>query len=363
MNPKIRYNFGAGPSTLPKILLEQAQAELLDWHGMGISILELGHRTPQFMQVMEEMEQDLRDLLSISAHYHVVFTSSPARGHFSMIPLNFLSKGKKGAYCVSGVWSAMAYQEASRLADVYVLARSEAPHHSTPSFEGAKALEDSAYFYFTSNETVDGNAFHQLPPVHDLPLVADMSSSLLTERVDVNDYALIFAGAQKNIAPAGLSIAIIHDDFLHRQPASVLPTVMDYRNLVAHRSLYATPPVFSCYFAGLMFKWVKAQGGVSALAKVNQRKAQKLYDFIDASDFYHAPVAKDSRSMVNCCFTLGSPDKDARFIEKALAWGLYGLKGHRLVGGLRASLYNSMPEAGVEALIDFMAEHQSVEAL
>lgn len=348
------YNFGAGPATLPESILLEAQAELLSWKGLGLSILELGHRTPEFVQLMQEAELDLRQLLTIPDNYHVLFLGSSARTQFAMVPMNLMSAGQQAAYLISGIWSNMAYEEARRLTSAYSLGHSE---KTVPVLSEAAIREGTAYVYFTPNETINGVRFAKTPKTGSIPLIADMTSCLLSEPINVNDYGLIFAGAQKNIAPAGMTLVIIRSDLLDKPNSISIPTMMDYKTHVTHHSLYATPPMFNCYFAAKMFKWVKAQGGVNALYQINCAKSAKLYDYIDNSGFYVCPVEKESRSLMNVCFLLPNPEMETDFLNQACQHGLYALKGHRLVGGIRASLYNAMPMEGVDALIQFMQEY------
>lgn len=351
------YNFGAGPATLPESILLEAQAELLSWQGCGMSIMETGHRTSEFQQLMDEAERDLRELLVIPDHYYVLFLGGAARTQFAMVPMNLLSNDQQAGYLISGIWSAQAYDEAHKLTSAYCIASSgNGAFTRTPDPLNWQLRDNTAYVYYTPNETVNGIRFSTIPRMGDIPLVADMTSCLLSEPIDVSRFGLIFAGAQKNIAPAGLTIVIIRADLLEMFGETPIPTMMDYRTHVTHKSLYATPPMFNCYLAGKMFKWIKAQGGVQALYQINQEKAAKLYHYIDASTFYHCPVEPDSRSIMNVCFSLEKPELEDAFLTKANLRGLYALKGHRLVGGLRASLYNAMPMAGVDALIVFMQE-------
>jgi len=351
------YNFSAGPATLPESILLEARAELLNWHGLGLSVMEISHRSAPFQAIMEEAEALLRTLLAIPDHYHVLFLGGAARTQFAMIPMNLLSSASQAAYLISGCWSSMAYKEACRLKKAYCVGTSEPSHFTTlPDAHVDALLPDTKYLYYTPNETINGVRFPNVPVCGTVPLVADMTSCLLSEPINVADYGLIFAGAQKNIAPAGLTVVIVRSDLLENAADPVIPTMLDYRTHTANHSSYATPPTFNCYMAGKMFHWIKAQGGVHALYQHNCEKAAKLYQFIDASSFYHCSVATDARSIVNVCFTLSQPDRTDEFVKQALRRGLYGLKGHALVGGLRASLYNAMPMAGVNALIAFMGE-------
>ncbi|MDF1828114.1 MAG: 3-phosphoserine/phosphohydroxythreonine transaminase [Legionellaceae bacterium] len=338
------YYFGAGPAALPESILREVQAALLDWHDTGLSILEIGHRSPSFMALLQQAEHDLRELLNIPQNYHVLFLGGAARAQFSMIPQNLLSaSADQAAYIVSGVWSSMAFDEAKRFGTAYALEL------------GDTCQPKTAYVYYTPNETVDGVQISAIPDTGDVPLVADMTSCLLSEVIDVRRFGLIFAGAQKNIGPAGLTIVIVRDDLLAIQPKSTVPTMLDYRVHAKHHSLYATPPVFQCYMAANMFAWIKSQGGVRVLEDINIAKSAKLYAYIDASSDYHAMVDDVAlRSRMNVCFRLADRTREADFLAAAEACRLRGLKGHRLKGGMRASLYNAMPMEGVDALIAFM---------
>lgn len=350
------YNFTAGPATLPEPVLRDAQNELLNWKGMGMSVMEIGHRTPAFRDLLDHAESTLRALLGIPANYHVLFLGGAARTQFAMIPLNFLGEQQKAGYLISGVWSQMAFDEAVRLKNAYCAGTSKSSEFTTlPQYS---VSSQTRYVYYTPNETVNGVQFSSIPQVNELPLVADMTSCLLTEPIDVSNFSLIFAGAQKNIAPAGLTVVIIQDEFMQQITSSKIPTMLDYRVHAKHHSLYATPPTFNCYMADKMFTWIRAQGGIEALYKVNCQKAEKLYEYIDHSKLFKANVDKKARSKVNVCFTMTKPELEEAFCIQAEASGLYGLKGHRLVGGLRASLYNAMPIEGVNALIEFMHQFE-----
>jgi phosphoserine aminotransferase len=338
------YYFGAGPAALPDVILREAQAEFLDWRGLGLSVLEIGHRTEEFTTLLFDAEADLRDLLDIPANYHVLFLGGAARTQFSMVPMNLLAPGKQAGYLISGLWSRLAYEEAKRLGTAYVI-----PSETILQYE-----ENTAYVYYTPNETVDGVYYSDIPDVGNIPLIADMTSCLLTEPVDVRQFGLIFAGAQKNIAPAGLTLVIVRDDLLKICPKQVVPTMLDYRVHAAHRSLYATPPVFQCDMAARMLRWIKAQGGLQVLYQLGCEKAAKLYAYIDASSEYVCSIKPNLRSRINVCFTLKDETQELGFLRAAERRNLRGLKGHRLRGGLRASLYNAMPMAGVDALIGLM---------
>lgn len=349
------YDFSAGPAQLPERVLHEAQAELLNWEGQGCSMLELGHRTPAFEALLMQAQDDLRALLSIPDNYHVLFLGGAARMQFSMVPMNLIHPSQTAAYLLSGTWSQLAYEEAARLSSAYVLGSSgDGGYRAAPDFSSQAIQPNTAYVYYTPNETVHGVRFDRVPKGFEMPLVADMTSCLLSEPINIDDYGLIFAGAQKNIAAAGLTLVIVRADLLTHAPSTVLPYMLDYRTHVTHRSLYATPPTFQCYLAAKVFQWIKEQGGVSALSERNEEKAAALYDFIDASSFYRCDVEKRSRSRMNVCFSLTNAAYEDAFLRDATQAGLYNLKGHRLVGGLRASLYNAMPMEGVLALIAFM---------
>ncbi|KTC66207.1 phosphoserine aminotransferase [Legionella adelaidensis] len=349
------YNFGAGPAALPQEILVEAQRELLNWNEQGMSILEIGHRTPEFRTLLQEIEQDFRDLLHIPNDYAVLFMGGSARNHFAMLPLNFVSPDKKAGYLITGLWSELAYKECARFKPTYCVASNSENRNMTPPPESWEIKQNTAYLYFTNNETVDGIRLPEVPKVG-LPLIVDMTSSLLTEPINVRDYAVIFAGVQKNIANAGMTILIVQKQFLQTITETHLPAILDYRVHVENHSLYATPPVFNCYLAGKMFKWLKAKGGVDTFYHENVKKSQKLYQYIDASDFFYCPVEESARSLVNVCFYMKDSSLEDEFLLKAKENGLLALKGHRTRGGLRASLYNAMPLEGVDALIQFMQD-------
>jgi phosphoserine aminotransferase len=356
------YNFGAGPAMLPEDILREVQSELLNWQGLGMSVLETGHRTTEFMQLMKDAEQLLRRLLTIPDNYHVLFLGGPARLQFGMIPLNFITEKQQAGYLITGIWSSLAYEEACRLKKAYCIATSEKNNfRALPPSSEWTFKENTAYLYYTPNETINGVRCAFAPErCSAIPLIADMTSCLLTEPINVADYAMIFAGAQKNIANAGLTLVIIRDDLLNTINDNAITSFLDYRTHVTHKSLYSTPPTFNCYMALKMFQWIEKQGGVESLYKVNIEKAARLYQFIDASSFYQCKIAKDSRSFVNVCFTLVNPELEELFLEKAHHNALLALRGHKVVGGLRASLYNAMPIEGVEKLITFMDDFARV---
>lgn len=351
------YNFSAGPAMLPEAVMREIQKELLNWHGLGMSVMEIGHRTAPFMDLMKSLEADFREVMSIPDHYHVLFLGGAARSQFAMIPMNLLSKKDDAGYLISGIWSSMAYDEACRLKKAYCVADSQQNGYTNiPDPSSWQFRDETSYLYYTPNETINGVRFNKIPSCSGVPLVADMTSMILSEPIDVSQFGLIFAGAQKNVANAGLTIVIIREDLLDKVSHTVLPTMMDYRTFITQHSLYATPPTFNCYVAQKVLQWIKAQGGVDTLHSINVKKAGALYRYIDDSNFYQCRVQKDARSLVNVCFTLIDPGLEQEFLKQAEANGLYGLQGHRTVGGLRASLYNAMPMEGVEALIAWMQD-------
>lgn len=349
------YNFSAGPAMLPEAVMREVQAELLNWHGSGMSVMEIGHRTAPYIALMELLEADFRDVMSIPDNYHVLFLGGAARTQFAMIPMNFLSKKEYAGYLISGIWSSLAYDEARKLKQAYCVGTSKKEEFTdVPDPKTWQLRDHTSYLYYTPNETINGVRFRDIPSCPGVPLIADMTSSILSEPIDVSKFGLIFAGAQKNIANAGLTIVIVRDDLVHSLSSDVLPTMMDYRTFVNHHSLYATPPTFNCYIAQKMLQWIKKQGGVDALYPINVKKAEALYQYIDDSTFYQCRVEKNARSLMNVCFTLTEPSLEQEFLKRAVSEGLCGLQGHRTVGGLRASLYNAMPMEGVDALIAFM---------
>lgn len=342
---------------LPGPVLKEAQEELLDWHHHGMSILEVGHRTSDFVALLDEAKRSLKELLFIPDNYQILFLGGAARTQFAMIPMNLLHAGETGGYLITGVWSKMAFEEAQLLKNAYCLASKEQDGFvSVPEPKHWIIQENTSYVFYTPNETVNGTRFSYVPNTENIPLIADMTSCLLSEPIDIRRYGLIVAGAQKNIANAGLTLVIIRDDLLARDPNPAIPTMLNYKIQAANNSLYATPPVFNCYLAAKMFDWVKKQGGVEVLFRQNCLKAAKLYQYLDASDFYTTAVDREARSLMNVCFSLKNPALEHQLLVQAEQRGLHALKGHRLVGGLRASLYNAMPLAGVDALVEFLSD-------
>ncbi len=350
------YNFASGPAMLPHAVLEQAQAELLDWHGTGISIMEMSHRGKEFLSIVEQSSADLRVLLNIGADYEILFLQGGATSQFAMVPLNLAGPGDRACYLHTGHWSGLAMAEARRYCTVTVAASSESTRFTTiPSRDTWQVDADAAYCFYTANETIGGVEFQFVPEVSGPPLVSDMTSNFLSRPVDVSRFGIIFAGAQKNFGPAGLVLVIMRKDLIGRASAKV-PTLYDYATYAAHNSLYNTPATFSWYLAGLTFAWIRQQGGVEAMEKNALRRAGLLYQAIDTSGFYTNPVPVEFRSRMNVPFVLSDPALDKVFLMEAHDAGLEALAGHRSVGGMRASLYNGMPDAGVAALIDFMGD-------
>jgi phosphoserine aminotransferase len=352
------YNFSAGPAMLPEAVLERARTEMLDWQGSGMSVMEMSHRGKEFMSIATRAEADLRELMAIPANYKVLFLQGGASSQFAMVPMNLLGAAGRADYVNTGAWSKKAIAEAKRYGTVNIAASSEAEKFNTvPAFDAWQLDSGAAYVHYTPNETIGGVEFHWVPDTGTVPLVADMSSTILSRPVDVSRYGIIYAGAQKNIGPAGLTVVIVREDLL-AEPLAGTPTMFDYRTHADNESMYNTPPTYSWYLAGLVFEWIKELGGLEAMGAINQRKAGKLYAAIDGSDFYANPVDPACRSWMNVPFTLANPDLDATFLSEAKSEGLVTLKGHRSVGGMRASIYNAMPEEGVDALVAFMAEFE-----
>ena len=352
------YNFSAGPAVLPAEVLKRAQAEMLDWQGSGMSVMEMSHRGRHFMSIAEQAEADLRELMAIPENYKVLFLQGGASSQFAMVPINLLQGKGSADYSNTGAWSKKAIAEAKRYCDVNIAASSEADKFtSVPAIDGWSFNNDAAYVHYTPNETIGGVEFPFIPDCGDIPLVADMSSTILSRPVEVSRFGVIYAGAQKNIGPAGLTVVIVREDLIGQADARA-PAMFDYKTHADNGSMYNTPPTYGWYLAGLVFAWLKEKGGLASMAEINERKAARLYAAIDGSDFYANPVHKDCRSWMNVPFTLSAPDLDSDFLNQAADAGLVNLKGHRSVGGMRASIYNAMPEAGVDALISFMADFE-----
>lgn len=350
------YNFSAGPAMLPEEVLTQVQEELLDWHGLGASVIEISHRGDAFRELAAESENDLRELLAIPEDYHVLFVQGGGRGQFSMVPLNLLRGNTTADYVNTGVWSGLAAKEASKYCHVNQAASAENSSFTSVPDPSTWALNPAAaYVHIVDNETVNGVEYPFIPDSGDVPLVSDMSSNILSRPVDVGRYGLIYAGVQKNIGPAAMAVVIVRKELVG-QALPFTPCLYDYQNHVDQKSLYNTPPTFSWYVCSLVFKWLKQQGGIAAVGELNARKAAKLYNYLDHSDFYYNSVDKPYRSRMNVVFRLRDESKNEAFLAGAKSAGLLYLKGHQLVGGMRASIYNAMPEAGVDALLNFMSD-------
>jgi len=338
--------------------MKKAQEEFLDWNGTGMSVMEVSHRSKEFIALAEESEADLRDILGIPGNYKVLFMQGGATSQFAMVPMNLLQGGKSADYIHTGSWSVKASKEALRHGKVSVAATSKEQNYMTiPDRDTWRLNKDAAYVYYCSNETIGGVEFQSIPDVGTVPLVADMTSHALSRPVDVSKFGIIIAGSQKNIGPAGLVIVIIREDLIGTESAH-LPSLMDYAHMAANESMSNTPPTFSWYIAFLVFKWIKAEGGLAVMEKNAIKRSSKLYAAIDASGFYHNPVDKRYRSRMNVTFTLQDANLDGKFLQEAKAAGMEALKGHRSVGGMRASIYNAMPMEGVDALISFMNEFE-----
>lgn len=352
------YNFCAGPAALPTKVLERAREELLDYQGHGLSVMEMSHRSPEFVAIAEAAEANLRSLLNVPDNYRVLFMQGGASSQFAMLPYNLLGRGGTPNYLYTGIWGKKAIAEARHMGGAHVAASSEANGLTAVPRPGDIALsDDAAYLHYTDNETIGGLTFDYIPET-DLPLCCDMSSSILSGPLDVSRFGVIYAGAQKNIGPAGLTLVIVRDDLLDRARPDT-PTMFNYRVMAENGSMYNTPPTYAWYLTGLVFEWLKDDiGGVAAMNAINDRKAAKLYQTIDASDFYSNPIVPANRSRANVPFVLADASLNNAFLEEAEHSGLLNLKGHRSVGGMRASLYNAVPEAAVDALVDFMSDFE-----
>jgi phosphoserine aminotransferase len=356
------YNFSAGPAVLPLPVLEEIQRDLVSLPGVGMSILEISHRSAAFEAILGEAEQSIRALAGIPPNYKVLFLQGGASLQFLMVPMNLLSAGATADYIDCGSWADKAIKEAKKVGTVNVAASTKGENYSRlPRQEELKLTSGAAYVHMTSNNTIEGTEYRTLPSVGDVPLVSDTSSNMFSRPIDVAKHALIYAGAQKNMGPAGVTVVIVSDDMLQRSQKS-LPTMLNYAVHAENRSLYNTPPAFAVYALGLVMKWLIAQGGLPAIARANDRKAGKLYAEIDRSGFYRGTASKDDRSLMNVTFRLATEDLEKQFVKESTAAGLDGLKGHRSVGGMRASIYNAFPEEGVDALVGFMKEPERTRA-
>jgi phosphoserine aminotransferase len=356
------YNFSAGPAVLPREVLEQARDELVNWQGCGMSVMEMSHRGKEYMGIQAQAEADLRELMNIPADYKVLFLQGGASSQFAMVPMNLLRGKTTADYLNTGEWSKKAIKEAKRFCEVNVVASSEDRNFSyAPGQDDWKLNKDAAYVHYTPNETIGGVEMFWIPETGEVPLVADMSSTILSRPIDVSRYGLVYAGAQKNIGPAGVTVVIVREDLLGQTVAGT-PSMFDYKTHADNESMYNTPPTYGIYVAGLVFKWLKAKGGLAEMERINVAKAGLLYDYLDDTDFYRSPIARANRSRMNVPFTLKDAVLDEEFLKGAKARGLLQLKGHRSVGGMRASIYNAMPMEGVQTLVEYMKEFEKTHA-
>ena len=350
------YNFSAGPAVLPEEVLIRARDEMLDWRASGMSVMEMSHRGKEFISIARKAEADLRELMAIPPNYKILFLQGGATAQFAAVPMNLLRGRRKADYVNTGHWSKRAIAEAKKYCEVHIAASSEDRNFSyVPPQERWELSSDAAYVHITSNETIGGVEYHWIPDTGDVPLVADASSHILSRPIDVSRFGLIYAGAQKNIGPAGLAIVIVREDLIGAA-LPITPAIFDYKVQAENESMLNTPPTFALYMAGLVFEWLKEKGGLAAMERINLEKARLLYDLLDSSDFYASPVAKADRSRMNVPFTLKDPALEEEFLRQAKAHGLVQLKCHRSVGGMRASIYNAMPIEGVRALVEFMRD-------
>ncbi len=356
------YNFSAGPATLPESVLAQAAAEMLDYRGSGMSVMEMSHRSKEFKGIIEEAESDLRDLMDIPGNYRVLFMQGGATLQFAAVPMNLMRNGRAD-YIVSGSWSKKAMKEAKLYGEAAVLASSEDGNFSyVPDVASLTVSPDADYVYICENETIYGTKYRTLPDTGDVPLVSDMSSMFLSEPIDVTRYGLVYGGVQKNVGPAGAAIVVVRDDLVRDDVLPATPTLMRYKTMADAGSLYNTPPCYTIYLCGLVFKWLKEQGGLAGIGRVNREKAALLYGFLDQSSLFAGTVRVEDRSLMNVPFVTGSDELDAKFVAQATEAGLVNLKGHRSVGGMRASIYNAMPRSGVQALVEFMEKFEKDNA-
>ena len=352
------YNFSAGPSMLPVEVLEKVQKDLLNYEGSGQSVMEMSHRSKEYQKIIDDAEADLRELMHIPDNYKVLFVQGGGTLQFAMVPLNLLRNSKKADYVLTGTWAKKAYKEACKYGDIRVIASSEDDKFTwVPKITKEDVREDADYAYITTNNTIYGTKYNYIPETGNVPLVADMSSNILSEEIDVSRFGMIWAGAQKNVGPAGVTIVIVREDLIGFAGAEV-PTYLDYKIHADNGSMYNTPPCFSIYVAGEVFKYLKSIGGIAEMERRNMEKAQMLYDFIDSSRLFSCPVAKEDRSLMNVVFVTGDAELDKKFIALAKENGMINLSGHRSIGGMRASIYNAMPKEGVAALVDFMRKFE-----
>ena len=352
-----KFNFGAGPATMPESVLLEVQEELLDWNGLGLSVMEISHRSPEFIEIAKQAETDFRDLLSITDDYAVLFTHGGATMQNAAVPLNLASKDGIADYVNSGHWAKRSMKEAERYTNINVAASSEDNNFNYfPEQNSWTVSEDSSYIHYTPNETIGGLCLRTIE-YSDVPIVADYSSGILSEPIDIDKFSLIYGGAQKNIGPSGLGFVVVKKDLLGNAQ-SITPNLLNYTLIHEGESMSNTPPTFAWYVAGKVFKWLKSHGGVEEIGKINNRKAKKLYQFIDDSNFYENNINKENRSIMNIPFLLSNDDLDTKFLSESKSAGLLALKGHRSVGGMRASIYNGLPEEAVDTLIEFMDDFE-----
>ena len=354
------YNFSAGPSMLPVSVLERAASEMLNYNGSGMSVMEMSHRSAVYQQIIDQAEADLRKLMNIPENYKVLFLQGGATTQFSAVPLNLMTKNGKADYIVSGQFSGKAAKEAERFGEVRVLASSKDKNFTYVPYV-TEFNKDSDYVHICYNNTIFGTVYPYVPQTGDIPLVADMSSGILSKPINVSDYALIYAGAQKNMAPAGMTLVIIREDLIGDAMACC-PDMLRYKVHAENGSMYNTPPCYTIYVAGLVYQWLLELGGLEVMQKINEKKAGILYDYLDNSKLFKPTAEKECRSLMNVCFVTGNPDMDKKFISEASAAGFSNLKGHRVAGGMRASIYNAMPTEGVEALVAFMEKFEKANA-
>lgn len=349
------YNFSAGPSMLPESVLRRAADEMLDYHGCGQSVMEMSHRSKEYQGIIDSTESLLREVMGIPDNYKVLFLQGGASSQFAMIPMNLMAKNGKADFVLTGQWATKAYQEASRYGEAHVVASSKDKTFSyIPELDPAAFTKDADYFHICMNNTIYGTRYTKLPETGDVPLVADISSCILSEPIDVSRFALLYAGAQKNMAPAGLTVVIIREDLIGHA-MDITPTMFNYKTHADNGSMYNTPPCYNIYIAGLVLEWIRDEiGGLEEMKKINEKKAGMLYDFLDRSKLFRGTVVPKDRSLMNVPFVTGSDELDAKFVKAATAAGFVNLKGHRTVGGMRASIYNAMPVEGVEKLVSFM---------
>ncbi len=353
------YNFSAGPSALPEAVLKKAAEQMLDYKGSGMSVMEMSHRSAVYQEIIDTAEANLRKLMNIPENYKVLFLQGGASSQFAMIPLNLMSKDGVADYVNTGAWSKKAIAEAKRYGNVNVVASSEdKTFNYIPEITKENMSENASYFHITINNTIYGTLYSALPETGDVPIIADMSSNILSQEYNVEDFGMIYAGAQKNIGPAGVTVVIIREDLIGNEQ-DITPTMFNYKTHADNGSMFNTPPTYGIYLAGLVFEWLLEQGGVSEMEKINKEKANTLYDYLDASDMFSATVEKRDRSIMNVPFVTGNADLDAKFVKEAAAAGMVNLKGHRSVGGMRASIYNGTSLEAVKALVDFMKNFEA----